>query len=847
MRLGEAEHALKRGDLAAGLDAAERALEMQAHTGDEDLATGIWFGRVGTLLADGGHWALARRALGVALEIKSQRLGKSHRRIAPELTLLSAAHARLGDYAAARQLAERDLAIRRLQSTGAPADLAASLSNFGMAALGLEDFETAAAALREALAIGESTGAAELWIAGLRDSLALAVAPLRKGEARRLHEQAFKVRRARLPAGHPDLARSLLHIGFCLLEDGAYDEAETHFRSAMEMFQTHHAGARPAWARPAEPRPEELLGAARCLEGLALLNVRRQRIAPGRALLRQAAELLRNSFGPDHLLLLRYDVELAFLALYEGDLVGAAALGQAALRRSLTLQLETPRRDLCFLLSQVAAAQGQSRKAILFGKLAANAMRLQGGGQRLQETPPQRLFAARPGDVFRHLAQLLAKAGRIGEAGSVVTMLKEEELFAVLGRDPALDPRRSLVAMGFAEAGWQRMGEAIARLLGVLSEEAAAGIVPADLAEQLADAGTAFERWIDGAERVTADDPPASAAPASLAALGARTGLLQILPGPRSLHVLLSTTETQIAREVPLPAATLWRLVAQFRAAIAARRPDVQTLAGTLYGHLIAPVAKTYLDLGIKTLLIGAEGRLRYLPFAALHDGAQYLAETTATSLLTEAMPASAPPRGQAPAMAAFGAAGDGFGEEARRLVRDAKGGGMIPGQVWLGEDFAPRSVAQALDKYRLIHLACPVALDGAEPVHSYIRLGDGTEVALRELAALPYYFRDVSLLALTGCETAAEAGDGSELEGLGALLRWQGARAVMASLWRPEGGPPAALLASFYRQLQDGKPPGLALSAAQRALLTGAILAGQPAYRHPYYWAPLIVMGGME
>ncbi len=845
MRLGEAEHALKRGDLPAALDAAERALELQREAADEDMATGNWFGRVGALLAGGGHWGLARAALGVGLAIKSRRLGKAHRRIAPELTLLSAAHERLGDYRTALGLAERDLAIRRLQSNGAPADLAASLNNFGLAALGLEDFEGAAAAFREALAIGERTGAAELWLASLRDNLALALAPLGDGAARRLHEQAFKVRRARLPKGHPDLGRSLLHIGLCLLADGAYDEAEAHFRSALQIFEGPPAEARPAGRTAAKPaaRPPDVLGAAQCLEGMAVLSVRRQRLAPGREMLRQAADMLRDAFGPDHLLVLRYETELAFLALFTGDLGGAAALGRAALRRALILQQDSLKRDLYALLSHLAAARGRIGAAILFGKLAANAMRAQAGRHR-PETPLRRLFAARPGDAFRHVAALLAKAGRIADAGSALAMLKEDELFDVLRRDAALDPRRSTVALSFAETGWQRMGGAIARLLAVLEEGRADvkanGAASADLEDQRADAAGAFERWIDSAERAGDDEDEPGAAHPGLGALGARTALLHILPGPKTLQLMLTTTETGVVREVALPAAALWRLVADFRAAIAARSGDVQALGEALYRHLIAPVAPTYQALGIKTLLIGADGPLRYLPFAALHDGANYLAETTATVLFTEAAPDAAGPRGQAPEIAAFGAAGGGFGEEASRLVRDGKGG-LIPGRLWLEEEFGPPSVAQALDEYRLIHLACPVGLDGADPANSFITLGDGTDVMLRELCALPYFFRNVSLVALTGCETSAE-GDGSEIEALGALLRWRGVESVVASLWRPPGGPPPGLLASFYRQIRDGKAPSLALSAAQRATLTGAA-----AHRHPYFWAPLIVMGGLE
>ena len=70
-------------------------------------------------------------------------------------------------------------------------------------------------------------------------------------------------------------------------------------------------------------------------------------------------------------------------------------------------------------------------------------------------------------------------------------------------------------------------------------------------------------------------------------------------------------------------------------------------LSGQVCGRInsIEPVADIYRELGIKTLLIAAEGAVRYLPFAALYDGERFLAETTATALLTEAVPYAAAPR----------------------------------------------------------------------------------------------------------------------------------------------------------------------------------------------------------
>jgi CHAT domain-containing protein len=109
-------------------------------------------------------------------------------------------------------------------------------------------------------------------------------------------------------------------------------------------------------------------------------------------------------------------------------------------------------------------------------------------------------------------------------------------------------------------------------------------------------------------------------------------------------------------------------------------------------------------------------------------------------------------------------------------------------------------------------------------------------------LAQMPFYFREVVLMSLTACETASgeAAGDGSEVEGLGALLRWRKTGAVLASHWRPPAAPVAALVAAFYEPRKGRRLASGALNAAQRAMLAGE-------FNHPYFWAGYFVMGGIE
>ncbi len=826
--LGEAAHALGRGDTPAALDALAHAL-MSSESGPEaeDLAVGEAFSQLGGSLAGDGladtkDLAQARDAMERGLAIKMRVLGKSHRRIASDLTALSSLYARLGDHEEAMRLAERGLTIRRLQSNANPKDLADSLVRYGAAALALEDFAAAANCLREALAIGRDMRAADLWLAEVMDQLGLAVGRLEgAGAARALHEEAFGLRRPLLPASHPDIGRSLVHVGGFLLASGALADAETHFRAALAIFEAL--------------QPAEDMAVAQCLENLAVLEVRRQNLEPGRKLLVEAVTRLRAAFGPEQPLVLKYETELAFLTLFTGDLAGAATLGHAALWRAQAPRHAMLRRDLWYLLSQLAGARGEMDAAIMFGKLTANAMRFQPGGVTSLETPLQRLFAARHGDVFRHLAGLLAKAGRLPEASRVLAMLKEDELFDMLRRDAARDVRTTHLDMNAAEAAWVVEGDDILRALDDAARE---DLPAAEAARRREEAERRFGPWLKSAQKRCAATPPGGHA--GLAGLGARVGLLRMLPTPNSLFLLFSTVEFQVAREVPVSAGALRRLALAFRRAVEERADDAAALGSELYRHLIAPVAEIYRELGIKTLLIGAEGWLRYVPFAALHDGQAYLAESTAAVLLTEAWPAESRYWPERLTIAAMGEAS--AAAELRGLVREPPGTGMWPGSVAIDALFSPASLSEALAGRHVVHVASRARLDAQMPAESYLTLGDGSPLMLGALAQVPYYFRDVVLVTLSGCESQGDeaAGDGSEVEALGALLRWRGAGAVLAGHWRPPGDAVAALMAAFYGPRKGRKLASSALNAAQRAMLAGA-------FSHPYYWAGYFVMGGIE
>ncbi len=97
-------------------------------------------------------------------------------------------------------------------------------------------------------------------------------------------------------------------------------------------------------------------------------------------------------------------------------------------------------------------------------------------------------------------------------------------------------------------------------------------------------------------------------------------------------------------------------------------------------------------------------------------------------------------------------------------------------------------------------------------------------------------------LVVLSACQTGlGEDVRGEGLVGLTRAFLYAGARSVMVSLWDVSDGATAEFMKEFYRQLRDGTTKDAAL---QRAMIA---MQGNPAHRHPFYWAPFILVGDWQ
>jgi CHAT domain-containing protein len=202
-----------------------------------------------------------------------------------------------------------------------------------------------------------------------------------------------------------------------------------------------------------------------------------------------------------------------------------------------------------------------------------------------------------------------------------------------------------------------------------------------------------------------------------------------------------------------------------------------------------------------------------------------------------------------------------------RSRVTPDSGAAPVPGPIRLDRDFTRESFDAAMrqpDK-GVVHIATHFDSRPGIAANSHLLLGDGVELSLAEIEATPRLFSGVDLLTLSACSSAFTNGseDGREVDSFGTIAQRLCARGVVASLWSVSDEATARLMETMYRtrqtKLELGKSE--ALRRAQQQMTDETLkpaAAGErdrgvsrsdrttPAasWRHPFYWAPFILIG---
>ncbi|QIZ71549.1 CHAT domain-containing protein [Oxynema aestuarii] len=274
---------------------------------------------------------------------------------------------------------------------------------------------------------------------------------------------------------------------------------------------------------------------------------------------------------------------------------------------------------------------------------------------------------------------------------------------------------------------------------------------------------------------------------------------------------------------------------------------DRLRLSQQVYDWLIRPARDRLDAANIKTLVFVLDGAFRNLPMSVLYDGEQYLVETYAIAV-TPGFQLFAPRAISAVDLKALTGglteARQGFAAlpAVKREVEEIAS--ELPTKIYLDRDFTAKNLQDRIQSssFPIVHLATHGQFS-SNPEETFILTWDG-KIQVREFEALLHSNRSevlnpVELLILSACQTAA--GDKRAALGLAGVAVRSGAGSTLATLWSVKDESTAELMANFYDRLGDRTVPIGKAEALRQAQLS---LLKEEKYRHPFYWAPFVLVG---
>jgi CHAT domain-containing protein len=291
--------------------------------------------------------------------------------------------------------------------------------------------------------------------------------------------------------------------------------------------------------------------------------------------------------------------------------------------------------------------------------------------------------------------------------------------------------------------------------------------------------------------------------------------------------------------------------------------------AQQLYNWLVAPLAADLQTRQVQNLVFLPDVGLRSVPFAALHDGSQFLVQRYSVGLMPSLSLADTRYVDiRDSEVLAMGASqfSNQIALPAVPVELSAIAHQLWRGETFLNQNFTPDNLRTQRQEhpFGIVHLATHAEFEPGTPDQSYIQFWN-TQLRLNQLRQLGLNDPPVNLMVLSACRTALGNAD-AEL-GFAGLATQAGVKSVMASLWYVSDAGTLTLMTEFYDQLRHAPIKAEALRQAQLLMATGQIhlvngqLQGLPNgetvtlppdfaelddtdFSHPYYWSAFTMVG---
>lgn len=322
--------------------------------------------------------------------------------------------------------------------------------------------------------------------------------------------------------------------------------------------------------------------------------------------------------------------------------------------------------------------------------------------------------------------------------------------------------------------------------------------------------------------------------------IGEDEALVQYYYDEKSLYAFVLTREG--LQGLALELGALEDEVRALREALEDEKSDRwRAPAQALHARLVKPLAAA---LGGRTrLIVVAHGALHYLPFAALHDGNEYLLDRHALRFLPSASVVKylRGTRVQKPGgILAFGNPDLGdprldlrFAQEEALAVA-----GMVPqSRALVRREATETALREYAAGFTYLHFATHGEFKAEAPLESALLLSkDERSDGLLTVGKLYSMRLDSDLVTLSACETGlGKVASGDDVVGLTRGFLYAGASSIVASLWKVDDQATAELMNAFYRGLAEKD---------KRQALREAQLAARQKFPHPYYWAAFQLTG---
>lgn len=318
----------------------------------------------------------------------------------------------------------------------------------------------------------------------------------------------------------------------------------------------------------------------------------------------------------------------------------------------------------------------------------------------------------------------------------------------------------------------------------------------------------------------------------------------------------LETITLNVTRE------DLTKRTSKFRRLLAERGLDWQEPARALYSKLLTKAEPFWA--GAASLTIIPDGTLWELPFQVLQDEKKHsLLEQHAISYApslaflaqVKSRQLKKTPRLLAIADPALGAKTSSFSASTidesweplpaadQQVAELQKIYAADDSLILTGAAAREQTFKQRAGDFQVLHFATHGVINDHAPLYSYLLMSQENlapnEDGLLEAWELMRMNLHARLAVLSACETARgkiSAGEG--VVGLAWAFLAAGCPTEVVSQWKVDSEANRELMVNFHRRVQSG------VSAAEALRFASLDLAKKSPYRHPFYWAPFVVVG---